>query len=227
MAPTTTTYSITTPIKYGSTVSSLFTAACSVPATFTYFLDSAYTNQVYNDSTLPVGNYQMYVKSTPIDIYYYLNSFASASFSVVNPNPLLVFPKIINVVYNDTLANFINYTTVTPNIAGTFAFTNSSGSTLTTNSVYNVIGNFTIYCTFTPTDSATYETTSAIYSVTVEDNDAPNNYFNIPVTNTTNLLVNGNFEYVPSTYPPGTVTSNQIAATASNIPGWRFRTTNN
>jgi hypothetical protein len=226
MAPTTTTYSITTPIKYGSTVSSVFTAACSVPATFTYYLDDAYTNQVFADSTLPVGNYQMYVKSTPIDIYYYLTSFASASFSVVNPNPLLVFPKIINVVYNDTLANFINYTTVTPNIAGTFAFTNSSGSTLTTNSVYNVIGKFTIYCTFTPTDTATYETTSAIYSVTVEDNDAPNNYFNIPVTNTTNLLVNGNFEYVPSTYPPGTVTSNQIALTASNIPGWRFVTTN-
>jgi hypothetical protein len=134
---------------------------------------------------------------------------------------------MINVVLNDPLASFINYTTVSPAIAGTFVFklNNSSGAILTETSTYNVVGKFTIFCTFTPTNTVTYETTSATYSVTVEDNDAPNNYFNIPVTDPTNLLVNGNFEYIPSIYPPGTWTSNQPSATVSNIPGWRFSTT--
>jgi hypothetical protein len=169
----------------------------------------------------------MYVLSTPLDIYNYQNSLAGPqSFSVVSPNPAIVFPKMINVVLNDPLANFINYTTVSPAIAGTFVFklNNNSGATLTETSTYNVLGKFTIFCTFTPTNTVTYETTSATYSVTVGDNDAPNNYFNIPVTDPTNLLVNGNFEYIPSTYPPGTQTSNQPSATATNIPGWRFWT---
>ena len=228
-SPTSTTYTLpaNTVIKYGVPVVPLMTATCSIPANITYYIDSAYTNQVYADSTLPIGNYQMYVLSTPLDIYNYQNSLAGPqSFSVVSPNPAIVFPKMINVVLNDQLANFINYTTVSPAIAGTFVFqlNNSSGATLTTSSTYNVVGKFTIFCTFTPIDTVTYETTSATYSVTVEDNDAPNNYFNIPVTDTTNLLVNGNFEYIPSTYPPGTQTSNQPSATASNIPGWRFWT---
>ena len=230
-SPTSTTYTLpaNTVIKYGVPVVPLMTATCSIPANITYYIDSAYTNQVYADSTLPIGNYQMYVLSTPLDIYNYQNSLAGPqSFSVVSPNPAIVFPKMINVVLNDQLANFINYTTVSPAIAGTFVFqlNNSSGATLTTSSTYNVVGKFTIFCTFTPIDTVTYETTSATYSVTVEDNDAPNNYFNIPVTDPTNLLVNGNFEYIPSTYPPGTQTSNQPSATASNIPGWRFWTIN-
>jgi len=227
MSPTTTTYTPLTTIKYGSTLSSIMTATCNIPATFTYYLDSALTNQIFADSTLPVGNYEVYVKSVPLDIYNYMNSFAGpANISVVNPNPMIEFPKIINVVYNDTLANLINYTTVVPSTPGTLTFqlNNSSGALLTTSNTYNVIGKFTVFCTFTPDDTATYETTSATYSVTVEDNDAPNNYFNIPVTDTTNLLVNGNFEYIPATYPPGTKTSNQIAATVTNIPGWRFWT---
>jgi hypothetical protein len=225
MSPTTTTYAPLTTIKYGSTMSSIMTATCNIPATFTYYLDSALTNQIFADSTLPVGNYQVYVKSVPLDIYNYMNSFAGpASISVVNPNPIIQFPKIINVVYNDTLANLINYTTVVPSTPGTFTFrlNNSSGALLTTSNTYNVIGKYTVFCTFTPNDTATYETTSATYSVTVEDNDAPNNYFNIPVTDMTNLLVNGNFEYIPATYPPGTNTSNIVADTPTNIPGWRF-----
>jgi hypothetical protein len=227
-APTTYTLPANTILKYGLPLASLMTATSTIQTTFTYFIDSAYTNQVYPDSTLPIGNYQMYVVSTPFDTYNYLNSFASPqSFSVVSPNPTIVFPKMINVVFDETLANFINYTTVSPAIAGTFVFklNNSSGAQLTETSKYNVIGKFTIFCTFTPANTVTYETTSATYSVTVEDNDAPNNYFNIPVTDTTNLLVNGNFEYIPSTYPPRTWTSNQPSATASNIPGWRFSTT--
>jgi hypothetical protein len=225
MSPTTTTYAPSTIVKYGSTMSSIMTATCNIPATITYYLDSALTNQIFADSTLPVGDYQVYVKSVPLDIYNYMNSFAGpASISVVNPNPIIQFPKIINVVYNETLANLINYTTVVPSTPGTLTFrlNNSSGAILTTSNTYNVIGKFTVFCTFTPDDTATYETTSATYNVTVEDNDAPNNYFNIPVTDTTNLLVNGNFEYIPATYPPGTNTSNQIAATPTNIPGWRF-----
>jgi len=227
-APTTYTLPANTILKYGLPLASLMTATSTIQTTFTYFIDSAYTNQVYPDSTLPIGNYQMYVVSTPFDTYNYLNSFASPqSFSVVSPNPTIVFPKMINVVFDETLANFINYTTVSPAIAGTFVFklNNSSGAQLTETSKYNVVGKFTIFCTFTPANTVTYETTSATYSVTVEDNDAPNNYFNIPVTDTTNLLVNGNFEYIPSTYPPRTWTSNQPSATASNIPGWRFSTT--
>ena len=225
-APTSTTYAPPATLKYGAPLAPLLNATCNIPATFRYYLDVAYTNQIYADSTLPVGTYSIYVVATPLDIYIYLNSFASATVTIVDPNPAIVFPKVINVVYNDTLAAFINYTTVAPNTAGTFVFTNSSGDILTTSSVYNVIGKFTIFCTFTPDDTATYETTSATYSVTVEDNDAPNNYFNIPVTDTTNLLVNGNFEYVPATYPPGTTTSNNLLLTATNIPGWRFFTLN-
>jgi hypothetical protein len=224
MSPTTTSYAPPATLKYGAPLAPLLNATCNIPATFRYYLDAAYTNQIYADSTLPVGTYSIYVVATPLDIYIYLNSFASATVTIVDPNPAIVFPKVINVVYNDTLAAFINYTTVAPNTAGTFVFTNSSGDILTTSSVYNVIGKFTIFCTFTPDDTATYETTSATYSVTVEDNDAPNNYFNIPVTDTTNLLVNGNFEYVPATYPPGTWTSTQPLLTATNIPGWRFFT---
>ena len=224
MSPTTTSYAPPATLKYGAPLAPLLNATCNIPATFRYYLDAAYTNQIYADSTLPVGTYSIYVVATRLDIYNYLNSFASATVTIVDPNPAIVFPKVINVVYNDTLAAFINYTTVAPNTAGTFVFTNSLGDILTTSSVYNVIGKFTIFCTFTPDDTATYETTSATYSVTVEDNDAPNNYFNIPVTDTTNLLVNGNFEYVPATYPPGTTTSSQPLLTATNIPGWRFFT---
>jgi len=224
MSPTATTYAPPAIIKYGSPLAPLLNATCNVPATFRYYLDAAYTNQIYADSTLPVGTYTIYVVATPLDIYTYLNSFASAIVTIVDPNPAIVFPKVINVVYNDTLSAFINYTTVVPNTAGTFVFTNSSGDILTTSSVYNAVGKFTIFCTFTPDNTTVYETTSASYSVTVEDNDAPNNYFNIPVTDTTNLLVNGNFEYVPATYPPGTRTSNQPLLTATNIPGWRFFT---
>lgn len=223
-APTSTSYAPPATLKYGAPLAPLLNATCNIPATFRYYLDAAYTNQIYADSTLPVGTYSIYVVATPLDIYIYLNSFASATVTIVDPNPAIVFPKVINVVYNDTLAAFINYTTVAPNTAGTFVFTNSLGDILTTSSVYNVIGKFTIFCTFTPDDTATYETTSATYSVTVEDNDAPNNYFNIPVTDTTNLLVNGNFEYVPATYPPGTWTTNTVLLTATNIPGWRFFT---
>ena len=225
MSPTSTSYAPQATLKYGAPLAPLLNATCNIPATLRYYLDVAYTNQIYADSTLPVGTYSIYVVATPLDIYIYLNSFAGpATVTIVDPNPAIVFPKVINVVYNDTLSAFINYTTVAPNTAGTFVFTNSSGDILTTSSVYNVIGKFTIFCTFTPDDTATYETTSASYSVTVEDNDAPNNYFNIPVTDTTNLLVNGNFEYVPDTYPPGTTTSTQPLLTATNIPGWRFFT---
>ena len=224
MSPIATTYAPPAIIKYGSPLAPLLNATCNVPATITYYLDSALTNQVFADSTLPIGNYGIYVKFVPLDTYIYLNSFASTTVSIVDPNPAIVFPKVINVVYNDTLSAFINYTTVVPNTAGTFVFTNSSGDILTTSSVYNAVGKFTIFCTFTPDNTTVYETTSASYSVTVEDNDAPNNYFNIPVTDTTNLLVNGNFEYVPATYPPGTNTSNQPLLTATNIPGWRFFT---
>ncbi len=230
MSPTATTYAPPAIIKYGSPLAPLLNATCNVPATIRYYLDAAYTNQIYADSTLPVGTYSIYVVATPLDIYTYLNSFAGpATVSIVDPNPAIVFPKVINVVHNDTLSAFINYTTVVPNTAGTFVFTNSSGNILTTSSVYNAVGKFTIFCTFTPDNTTVYETTSASYSVTVEDNDAPNNYFNIPVTDTTNLLVNGNFEYVPATYPPGTWTSTQPLLTATNIPGWRFftRTTSN
>lgn len=227
MIPTSASHAPPATIKYGTPLAPLLNATCSVPATFKYYLDAAYTNQIFADSTLPTGTYSIYVAATPLDIYLYLNSFAGpATVTVVDPNPSIVFPKVINVVLNDTLAAFINNTTVTPSVSGTFAFTNSNGDILTTSSIYNAVGKFTINCTFTPADTATYETTSATYSVTVEDNDSPNNYFNIPVTDTTNLLVNGNFEYVPSTYPAGTWTSNQPAATATNIPGWRFGTTN-
>ena len=225
MIPTTTSHAPPATIKYGTPLAPLLNATCSVPATFKYYLDAAYTNQIFADSTLPTGTYSIYVAATPLDIYLYLNSFAGpATVTVVDPNPSIVFPKVINVVLNDTLTAFINNTTVTPSVSGTFAFTNSNGDILTTSSIYNAVGKFTINCTFTPADTATYETTSATYSVTVEDNDSPNNYFNIPVTDTTNLLVNGNFEYIPSTYPPGTWTSNQTSATPTNIPGWRFWT---
>lgn len=223
MIPTSASHAPPATIKYGTPLAPLLNATCSVPANFKYYLDAAYTNQIFADSTLPTGTYSIYVVAIPLDIYLYLNSFAGpATVTVVDPNPSIVFPKVINVVLNDTLTAFINYTTVTPSVPGTFAFTNSNGDILTTSSIYNAVGKFTINCTFTPADTATYETTSATYSITVEDNDSPNNYFNIPVTDTTNLLVNGNFEYVPSTYPPGTSTSNQASATPTNIPGWRF-----
>ena len=131
----------------------------------------------------------------------------------------VIFPNTINVVLNDTLSSFISTTTVSPTVAGTFVFNlnNSSGAVLTASSVFDAVGNFTIYSSFTPTDSVTYQASSATVIVTVQDNDAYNNYFNIPVTDLSNILVNGDFNYIPSSIASGT-----SAICPPNVPGWRF-----
>ena len=131
----------------------------------------------------------------------------------------VTFPNIINVVLNDTLSRFISTTTVSPTVPGTFAFfkNNSSGAVLTSSSVFDAVGNFTIFCTFTPADTVTYQASSATVIVTVQDSDAYNNYYNIPVTNLSNVLVNGDFNYIPSSIAPGT-----MSTITTNVPGWTF-----
>ena len=129
----------------------------------------------------------------------------------------VTFPNIINVVLNDTLSMFISTTTVSPTVPGTFAFfkNNSSGNVLTSSSAFDAVGSFTIFCTFTPADTVTYQASSGTVIVTVHDSDAYNNYYNIPVTDLSNVLVNGKFEVNP--YGNGTQNYNP-----SNIPGWIF-----
>jgi len=131
----------------------------------------------------------------------------------------VTFPNIINVVLNDTLSRFISTTTVSPTVPGTFAFfkNNSSGDVLTSSSVFDTVGNFTIFCTFTPEDTVTYQASSGTVIVTVQDTDAYNNYYNVPVTDLSNVLVNGDFNYIPSSIASGT-----SVICPTNVPGWRF-----
>ena len=83
----------------------------------------------------------------------------------------IYFPNInlIHVALNDTLATFISGVTVLPSVEGTLTFnkTNSSGATLTSSSVYDEVGEYTIFCTFTPTDALTYSVKTASFSIIV------------------------------------------------------------
>ena len=82
----------------------------------------------------------------------------------------VVFPSTTTVAFNTTLASFISGTTVSPAAPGTFVFrkTNSSGAILTSSSVFTPLGNYTIYCAFTSSNTGNFKSSNGTKTVTVQ-----------------------------------------------------------
>ena len=169
-APTTVTYPALESVLYNLPIGGACLIATSTPGiagTMAYFTDSAFTNQIYANTLLAKGSYTLYARFTPTSSNYAV-SFASTPLTVLEiMSTTIAFPNVTTIPVYTTLESFINSTTT--GVAGTYVFrkNNSSGVILTTSSTFDTLGNFAVYCSFTPTSSL-YLPSSAIYITKVK-----------------------------------------------------------
>jgi hypothetical protein len=155
------TYGTLSPILYGVTLQSSFTATASVDGTIAYYLlnDLLSSSQILN-----AGTYTIKAQFTPTDTTNYNSAFATSTLQVQQKSATLSFSTSTSLTYGTTLASFISGTTAT--VAGTFLFYLADSTLLTSSSVLNA-GNYTVYCTFSPTDTTNYIQVVSSTSVTV------------------------------------------------------------
>ena len=190
-----------------------------------YFTDSAFANQVFSSTTFTVGVYTVYARFTPTSPNYTVSS-ATSSITVVGLTaPTITFPNVTIVAAYTTLDAFINATTT--GVAGTYVFrkNNSTGDILTTTTTLSFLGNFVIFCSFTPTNTELYVPSSASYTITVKF--TPTFLFtqrpSSTVTYGTNLagsVLTTTLSQFNNANIPGTITfSNNITAASILLPG--------
>ena len=141
-------------INYGQTLSSSLAATLSQPVdgSFNYYLDVEKTTEATVATTLNVGSYTLYAVFTPASSNY-VSEAVNTSVVVNKLTPTLTFPIIPSITYGTRLATFIADTTAS--VAGTFHFYLADGTALTSSTML-AIGNYVIFCTFTPTNSTNY-----------------------------------------------------------------------
>jgi hypothetical protein len=174
-------YSNLSAITYGQTLSSSLTATMSnqtVDGSLNYYLDNAKTTQVTSETTLAVGSYTLYAFFTPTSSNY-MSSQANTSLVVNKLTPTLTFSTIQSITYGTTLATFISETTTS--VAGTFNFNLADSTQLTSSTTLN-IGSYIIFCTFTPSNSESYLSSTDAKVLTVikgEDDLYANDLFDV------------------------------------------------
>ena len=141
-------------INYGETLSSSLAATLSQPVdgSFNYYLDVEKTTQATVATTLNVGSYTLYAVFTPASSNY-VSEVVNTSVVVNKLTPTLTFAVIPSITYGTTLATLISETTAS--VAGTFHFYLADGTALTSSTML-AIGNYVIFCTFTPTNITNY-----------------------------------------------------------------------
>ena len=169
-APTTVTYPALESVLYNLPIGGACLIATSTPGivgTMEYFTDSTFTNQIYANTLLAKGSYTLYARFTPTSSNYAV-SFASSPLTVLEiMSTTITFPNVTTIPVYTTLESFINSTTT--GVAGTYVFrkNNINGTLLTTTSTFDTLGNFAVYCSFTPTSSL-YLPSSSIYITKVK-----------------------------------------------------------
>ena len=226
-AATFTTYPVLENVLYNTAIGSVSLSATVSPVidgSMAYFTDSAFTNQVYSDTILPSGSYTLYARFTPQSSNYTVSSSSSSLVVMLPIAPTITFPDVTTVAVYTSLESFITGTTT--GVDGTFVFrkNNSTGAVLTTTSTFSVLGNFTIYCDFTPASSS-YLSSSASYTVNVKFTPTllftqrPSSIISYG-TNLSGSALSTSVSQFNNANIPGTITfSNDITASSYLTPG--------
>ncbi len=159
-APTISAWPVAGGITYGDTLadSALTGGTASVPGRFTFAAPATTPN---------AGNYVADVLFTPTDTANYSTVTGTVSVTVDPATPTVTsWPAASAITFGQSLAAS-SFTGGATSVPGTFAFTAPE-------TVPGAEGSYTASVTFTPTDSANYETVQGTVSVTV--NAAPVNY---------------------------------------------------
>ena len=221
-APTTVTYPALESVLYNLPIGGACLIATSTPGiegTMEYFTDSVFTNQIYANTTLAKGSYILYARFTPTSSNFAV-SFASSPLTVLEiMSTTIAFPNITTIPVYTTLESFINSTTT--GVPGTYVFrkNNINGAILTETSRFDTLGNFAVYCSFTPTSSL-YLPSSAIYitkvkfTPTILFTQRPSSTISYG-TNLTGSALSATVSQFNNTNIPGTITYSNNTTTST------------
>jgi hypothetical protein len=150
-AAPTVTWSAPSNITYGTTLGATqLNASASVAGTFTY---SPAAGTVLN-----TGTQTLTASFTPTDSANYNTASGTVSMTVVKATPTITWSTPSSITYGTALgATQLN---ASSSVAGTFTYSPAAGTFLT-------VGTQTLTTSFTPTDSANYNTASGTVSITV------------------------------------------------------------
>ena len=139
-------------VAYGTVLSATqLNATASVAGTFAYTPVSG--------TVLPAGTQTLKVTFTPTDTTNYTTATASVALTVNKGTPTISWATPGSVAPGTTLsATQLN---ATANVAGTFVYTPAAGT------VESTAGSYTLSVTFTPTDTADYNTATKTVTLTV------------------------------------------------------------
>ena len=201
------------------------TVSPTVDGTLAYFRDGAFTNPINSTTTLSYGVYTLYARFTPTSPNYTVSSAYSSLTVVGITTPTIVFPTMPTVAPYTTLESFITGTSA--GVDGTYIFrkNNSTGDILSIASTFSALGPFTIFCSFTPTNTDLYLPSSS--TITINVKFTPSFLFNqrpsSTITYGTNLsdtVLTTTLGQFNNTNIPGTITfSNNITTASILLPG--------
>jgi hypothetical protein len=143
------------PIAYGTALSATqLNASASVAGAFAYIPAVG--------TVLPAGTHSLSASFTPADQTNYNSGSTSASLTVSKADPLLTWNNPSAIAYGTALsATQLN---ASANVAGSFAYSPAAGTVLGA-------GTHALGTTFTPTDTANYNSASTSVSITVSKAD--------------------------------------------------------
>jgi glucuronoarabinoxylan endo-1,4-beta-xylanase len=142
-------------ITYGTPLSSVqLDATANVPGSFSYSPAAG--------AVLSAGTQTLSVTFTPNDTKDYTTATDSVSLTVNQATPVITWPTPANIVPGTVLS--ATQLDATANTSGTFNYTPSSGTTMSS------LGGVTLSTTFTPTDATDYTTATASVSLFVVPN---------------------------------------------------------
>jgi hypothetical protein len=133
---------------------------------YKFYLNDASGQLLTSTTVLNSGTYTIFCTFNANDKVLYGPASASKSLTVQKATPTITLSSLNSITYGTTMASFISGTTVP--VAGSFNFylTNALGQLLTSATILNV-ATYTIFCAFTPTDTANYNSSTASKSLTV------------------------------------------------------------
>jgi hypothetical protein len=138
-------------IAYGTALSATqLDATSNVPGSFAY--------NPASETVLKAGIQTLATTFTPTDSADYTTATASVTIDVLKATPALTWPAPASIVYGTPLGS--TQLDATANVPGTFAYTPAAGTTLGA-------GSHTLTATFTPTDTADYNSATATTTITV------------------------------------------------------------
>ena len=148
-----TTWATPAPITYGTPLSSTqLDATASVAGTFAYSPAAG--------TTPPAGTDTLSVTFTPTDTTDYTTATQTVSLTVDKATPVITWPTPAAIMYGATLGS--TQLNAKASVPGTFVYSPAAGTT-------PAAGTDTLSVTFTPTDTADYNTATASVTLEVED----------------------------------------------------------